>query len=209
MIRLLLASSSPRRRLLLEQAGISFEHADPAIDDSTLLAGEVTPEQWVASLAFLKASAGIERLPDPAPGDHYVVLGADTLLVQDGKLIGQPRDADHAAEIIHTLANNTHQVHTGVALLNPRRGDRHMLVDTATVNFGDIPGRGINTYINSGQWRGKAGAYNLHERLDAGWPITYSGDPTTIVGLPMTRLVPLLERVGIHPELSHGVSSCP
>lgn len=197
MIRLMLASSSPRRRLLLEQAGIPFEYADPGVDDSTLHPGEVTAQQWVASLAFLKASAGIERLPGPAPDDHYLVLGADTLVVQDGALIGQPRDADDAYDIVSRLSNATHQVHTGVALLNPRRGDRHMFVDTATVTVGDIPGREIASYVNTGAWRGKAGAYNLHERLDAGWPIAYEGDDTTIVGLPMRRLLPLLARLGV------------
>jgi septum formation protein len=195
MMRLLLASSSPRRRTLLAQAGLPFEWADPAIDDSTLQPGEVTPQQWVASLAFLKASAGIARLPSPAPGDHWLVLGADTLVVQGDQLIGQPRDADHAREILERLANGRHQVHTGVALLDPRKGDRHIFVDTASVTVGDIPGREINAYVNSQAWRGKAGGYNLHERLDAGWPLTFTGDPTTIVGLPMRRLIPLLGRL--------------
>ncbi len=197
MPRLFLASTSPRRKLLLRQAGIAFECADPAIDDGVLVPGEVTPQQWVASLAFLKASAGIESLPACDPDEHWFVLGADTLVVQGDALIGQPRDADHAREIIEVLANSTHEVHTGVAIIDPRKGDRHMFVDSATVTVGDIPGREINAYVNSGNWRGKAGAYNLHERLDAGWPISYEGDATTIVGLPMLRLIPLLTRLGV------------
>jgi septum formation protein len=209
MIRLLLASSSPRRRLLLQQAGIAFDYADPLVDDSTLHPGEVTAQQWVASLAFLKASAGIDRLPAPTPGEEHLVLGADTLVVQDGELIGQPRDADHAYEIISRLANAVHEVHTGVAVLNPRRGDRHMFVDTAVVRVGDIPGREIAAYVNSGQWRGKAGAYNLHERLDAGWPISYEGDDTTIVGLPMRRLLPLLAKLGVRPGVQHAPDPAP
>ncbi|MBZ0173546.1 MAG: Maf family protein, partial [Phycisphaerales bacterium] len=143
MTRLFLASSSPRRRLLLQQAGIPFEHADPAIDDSVLRPGEVTPQQWVVSLAFLKASAGIELLPAPEPDHHYLVLGADTLVVKDGQLIGQPRDADHAHEIVSGLSGGRHQVLTGVAVLDPRRGDRHMFVDCATVSVGEIPGREV------------------------------------------------------------------
>jgi septum formation protein len=197
MTRLLLASSSPRRRLLLEQAGFGFAQGDPSVDDGVLVPGEVTPQQWVASLAFLKASAGIELLHELDPDDHWLVLGADTLVVHDGLLVGQPRDGDHAGEIIRALAGGPHEVHTGVAVLDPRRGERYLFVDSATVTVGDIPGREINTYVNSGQWRGKAGAYNLNERLDAGWPITYEGDPTTIVGLPMLRLIPLLGRLGV------------
>ena len=83
-----------------------------------------------------------------------------------------------------------------------------MFVDTATVTVGDIPGREVNAYVNSGQWRGKAGAYNLDERLEAGWPITFSGDPTTIVGLPMRRLLPLLERLGISPTSLPDPAAC-
>lgn len=197
MPRLFLASTSPRRKLLLTQAGIAFDCADPAIDDGVLVPGEVTPQQWVVSLAFLKASSGIDNLPAREPDEHWLVLGADTLVVQDGELIGQPRDADHAHEIIELLANDSHEVHTGVAILDPRKGDRHLFVDTATVTVGDIPGREINAYVNTDGWRGKAGAYNLHERLDAGWPISYEGDDTTIVGLPMQRLVRLLTRLGL------------
>lgn len=197
MTRVLLASSSPRRRLLLERAGVPFAHAHPGVDDARLSPGEVTPEQWVASLAFLKASAGIERLPAADPDEHWLILGADTLVVQGDRLIGQPHDADDAREIVRALADASHLVHTGVALLDPRRGYRHIFVDTAEVTVGPIPEAEIDAYVAGGQWRGKAGAYNLHERLEAGWPITFTGDPTTIVGLPMKRLLVLLRRLGV------------
>jgi septum formation protein len=197
MIRILLASSSPRRRLLLEQAGVAFAHAHPGIDDAPLRPGEVTPEQWVASLAFLKASAGIERLPVDNPSDRWLVLGADTLVVQGERLIGQPADAAEASEIVRALADAEHRVLTGVCVLDPRRGDRHLFVDSASVRVGPLGEREIESYVAGGAWRGKAGAYNLHERLEAGWPISYEGDPTTIVGLPMRRLTALLSRLGV------------
>jgi septum formation protein len=69
-----------------------------------------------------------------------------------------------------------------------------MFTDRATVRLGRIAPPEIDGYVASGQWRGKAGAYNLAERLEAGWPITYEGDPGTIMGLPMRRLAPLLRR---------------
>ncbi len=199
MPNLLLASSSPRRRHLLEEAGLPFVAADPGIDDGPLIPGEVAPEQWVAALAFLKASAGIGLLPAADSREHWIVLGADTLVEQEGELLGQPRDIDHARTTIQTLAGNTHEVHTGVALLDPRKGERHIFVDSAEVTVGDIPRAVLDTYLDTGDWQGKAGGYNLYERLDAGWPITYDGDPTTIVGLPMQRLLVLLEHLGITP----------
>lgn len=199
MPQLLLASSSPRRKRLLEEAGLPFEASHPGIDDGPLAPGEVSPEQWVASLAFLKASAGIDALPALSRDEHWLVLGADTLVVQGNQLIGQPTDAEHAREIIRTLADNTHHVHTGVSILDPRKGERHLFVDSAQVTVGHIPDADIDGYLHTGLWKGKAGAYNLYERLDAGWPITFTGDPTTIVGLPMQRLILLLARLGITP----------
>ncbi len=206
MPNLLLASSSPRRRLLLEEAGFDFVAANPPIDDGELVPGEVSPEQWVAALAFLKASVGIELLLAADPAEHWLVLGADTLVEQEGELLGQPRDIDHARTIIQTLAGNTHEVHTGVALLDPRTGQRHIFVDSATVTVGEIAAAEIDAYLDTGAWQGKAGAYNLYERLDAGWPITFTGDPTTIVGLPMQRLLALLERLDITPTTTTPAS---
>ena len=85
---------------------------------------------------------------------------------------------------------------TGVALLwvTPE-GDRRreILVDLARVTVGAIGPERIRAYIRSGQWRGKAGAYNLGERIEAGWPISYVGDPTTVMGLPMRALIARLD----------------
>lgn len=80
-----------------------------------------------------------------------------------------------------------------------------LFTDTARVRVGRIPIAEIESYVASGQWRGKAGAYNLAERLAAGWPIEYEGDPATIMGLPMRRLTRCLARKwGIHPRTSEG-----
>ncbi len=197
MNRVFLASSSPRRRTLLGQAGVPFDWADPGVDDSVLSPGEVTPEQWVASLAFLKASAGIDLLPASGPPVRWVVLGADTMVVKGGRLIGQPRDADDARRIIESLRAGAHEVITGVALIDPRSGERTIFVDSAAVRVGPLSDAQIASYVHGGGWRGKAGAYNLDERLAEGWPIEFSGDPGTIMGLPMRRLVPLLGRLGV------------
>lgn len=197
MKRVFLASSSPRRRLLLEQAGVPFDWADPGVDDSLLSPGEVTAPQWVASLAFLKASAGLERLPTDRPEVRWVVLGADTLVVKGERLIGQPADADDARRIIETLRDGSHEVVTGVALIDAHTGERTIFVDRADVLVGHVTDSQIEAYVSSGRWRGKAGGYNLHERLAEGWPIEFAGDAATIVGLPIRRLLPLLGRMSV------------
>lgn len=189
--RLVLASASPRRRSLLGEAGFAPRVISTGVDDGVLAPGPVSPAAWTAALAYLKAAAGRAALP---PGDRATVLGADTIVVKDGAIIGQPSDRAHAEAIIRALRGGSHTVMTGVALLGD--GDRCIFVDASAVTVGHIADEEIERYLDSGGWRGKAGAYNLAERLDAGWPITYSGDPATVMGLPMRRLGPLLRRRG-------------
>lgn len=185
---LLLASQSPRRRDLLEQYGFDHLAIDPGVDDGLLASGEVEPEQWVASLAYFKAAAGLEQIREAGGPMPPVVIGADTICVKDGELIGQPRDAADAARIIRLFEDAEHEVLTGVAIVSSVTGRRALFVDKAVVRVGEIGAERIDEYVESGQWQGKAGAYNLSERLEAGWPIEYDGDPTSIMGLPMEAL---------------------
>jgi septum formation protein len=191
--RLILASQSPRRRSLLEEHGFDHVARHPGVDDAELSPGEVSAEQWVAALAYLKARAGLASLADRPP--HWTVVGADTVCVKDGELLGQPRDAAEAERMLRRLENGEHRVVTGVAILSgegPVTRRRELLVDRARVRIGEIGVARIRAYVASGQWRGKAGAYNLSERLADGWPITLEGDPGTVMGLPMRRLSPIL-----------------
>lgn len=190
--RIVLASRSARRRALLEQHGIAHEAVDPPVCDSGLEPGRVATAGWVMALAYLKAWSVASRLGRSA--DAPVVIGADTVVVLDGEVIGQPRDADDARRIIRSLEGVRHDVLTGVALVDPAVGRREMFFDRATVDVGAIGRGSIESYIAGGEWAGKAGAYNLDERLRAGWPIRYEGDPTTIVGLPMSILPERLSR---------------
>jgi len=118
-----------------------------------------------------------------------VVVGADTVCVHEGKIIGQPEDRDHAREIIKEMRSGTHEVLTGVALLDPFSDRRELFVDRSVVTVGDIADDEIEAYLDSGLWKGKAGAYNITERLAAGWPIEFSGDESSIVGLPLARVM--------------------
>ena len=183
--RVHLASTSPRRRELLAAAGIEFDAAHPGLDDGQLTAGSIDPERWVMALAYLKAASARRTMSVP---DASVILGADTIVVQDGRTFGQPIDADDARRMLHAMRNADHEVLTGVALIDARTGIREIFADRALVHVGHVPDDEIERYIASDLWRGKAGAYNLSERLAAGWPITFEGDPGTIMGLPMRML---------------------
>lgn len=186
-----LASRSPRRRQLLNEAGLSHRFGHPGIEDSELEPGRVSPAQWVAALAYLKARAGMESIQNNAD----VVIGADTACVKDGELIGTPADAVEAERIVRRLSRGRHEVVTGVAVLEPRTGRRELFVDRASVNVGDLSDDMVRDYIASGQWAGKAGAYNLSERIAGGWPIEYVGRPDTIMGLPVAPLKQRLARL--------------
>lgn len=192
--RVLLASRSERRRQLLQEKGIDYLAEHPGIEDSTLIPGGVDPDWWVISLAYLKARAGLDVFQGISrAGD--VVLGADTACVRDGRMLGTPRDGAEAAAIIRALSKGRHDVLTGVALIDIATGTRTLFMDRASVWLGELSDEEISAYVATGQWQGKAGAYNLCERSEAGWPIEYVGDPSTITGLPMKLLIKALERM--------------
>lgn len=191
-----LASSSPRRRSMFAQIGVAHAVLPASVDDGELIPGEVDPGQWVAALAYLKAASSAKLFAQqPAMVEHKlntVVIGADTVCVQDGKIIGQPTDREHARAMIISMSDAEHEVLTGIAIIDPLSGRRELFIDRSMVRVGKIPEHEIAAYLDSNQWVGKAGGYNITERLAAGWPISFEGDESSIVGMPITRT---LERV--------------
>lgn len=193
--RVVLASRSPRRTWLLGLAGITHETMLPGFEDGVLVPGKVPGTLVPAALAYLKAWAVAQRLGSAETGNR-VVIGADTACTMDGSLIGTPTNADDARQMIRTFMDREHEVLTGVALV--REGTkREMFVDRARVWMGRLSEEELMEYVDSGAWQGKAGGYNLLDRLNAGWPLRYEGDPTTIMGLPMKRLVGRLESLAL------------
>lgn len=190
----MLASRSPRRRELLGRAGVEHEAIETGVDDGVLERGGVSPEVWVAALAYLKAMAGLS-----AASAGSLVLGADTVCEVDGRLLGQPADEAEALAMLRAMSDREHGVLTGVALVWDEGGAtrRDVFVDRARVRVGALSEASLAEYVASGLWRGKAGAYNLSERLEAGWPIEYAGDAGTIMGLPMERLAARLRGLGV------------
>lgn len=187
---IVLASSSPRRREMLTDAGIEHRVHPAEVDDGELVPGDATrADQWVVSLAYLKAISSSRTIEQEGIDGQIIIIGADTVCVQDGQIIGQPTDREHARQIIDQMSGSTHEVLTGVAMLDPATGRRELFVDRSVVTVGPIPEDEIELYLESGKWKGKAGAYNITERRAAGWPISFTGDETSIVGLPLSRVV--------------------
>lgn len=185
---IILASGSPRRKLLLEQAGYDVRVSAPPVDDAHLSRPTVSPRWWVMSLAYLKARATafmLQRTGQPMDG---IIVAADTMCVVDDIALGQPRDADDARRMLRSMRDREHVTMTGVCLFDAGDQRRLLEVDEATVRVGAVSDAQMHAYLESGRWQGKAGAYNLAERIDAGWPIECIGDPATVMGLPMKAL---------------------
>lgn len=195
-----LASASPRRRRLLEESGYTIRVVRPTIDDGELrMRPGLDPSAWTVALAHAKARSVLSAEPG---ADQAVIIAADTVVVKGDEVIGQPKDRSDAGRIIRALDGGSHSVTTGVAVI--AGGRRWTFADTARVTVGPLDPASVRRYLESGDWQGKAGAYNLMERIENGWPISFEGDPGTIMGLPMKRLRPVLDRV---LSIPHGAGN--
>ena len=193
-MKLVLASRSPRRQMLLRQAGFEPSIAPSPINEGLLPQGQVVAADWVTSLAYIKAWSTMDQISGQR---DVIVLGADTLCLIDGSCLGQPKTRDEAYNMIDLLQGRSHETLTGVCLLGTEQFQRCLFVDRTRVSLGCLNENAVRQYIESDDWQGKAGGYNLADRLEAGWSIEVDGDPTTVMGLPMQTLTPLLGRIGI------------
>jgi septum formation protein len=175
-VRLILASASPRRRNLLEAAGIPFV-LRPANVDETRRWGE-SARDYVVRLASDKAR-GVEAGPDE------MVLGADTTVVGGSEILEKPRDAGDAARMLEMLSGGWHEVITGIALAH--RGEIRTAAETTRVHFVLIPRAEIDDYIATGEPMDKAGAYGI-QGMASRWADRIEGCYFNIVGLPVARV---------------------
>src|ERR1700730_9174794 len=171
---LVLASASPRRQELLRNAGITFE-VQPAHIPEDPLPGEVAKD-CAERLAREKAIAVARQRP------HDVVLGADTVVVVDGQLLGKPFDAADAAGLLRLCAWREHQVITGVCLV--ANGQPSVASETTLVTVSEITDRDIADYVASGEPMDKAGAYAI-QGIASRWIPRIEGDYSNVVGLPV------------------------
>lgn len=185
-VRVVLASASPRRRQLLEQLGWTFEIV-PADIDERRLPGE-TPGQVVMRLSKLKGEAVAGRRPGA------LVIASDTIVVrEDGGIFGKPSDEAEAARMLSALRGKFHSVYSGVALF--WKGRSLCRFSRARVRFRDLGAPDMDAYIESGDWRGKAGGYAVQGR--GGLLVdSIEGDYSTVVGLPLPLLGYMMEELG-------------
>ena len=189
MASLHLASASPRRRELLAQIGVPFVTLIASIDE-TALPGEPA-ERYVERLAREKALAGLAALGDPADA---VVLGADTAVVLDGRILGKPADRAECLATLVALSGREHQVLTAVALASAQRIESRVVV--SRVRFRPLRAGEAEAYWATGEPCDKAGSYGI-QGLAAVFVSQLEGSYSAVVGLPLCETAQLLGEFGI------------
>lgn len=189
---LLLASTSPRRAMLLGQAGIPFRAVDPRLGDGdeAALAGEATllgcdPPAIARRLALAKLLAVLPR-EEASPA-----LAADTFLVHEGALLGKPRDQDDARRTLEGLRGQRHDVLSGVAVRDAH-GRLRLGTCTSQVTFNRFAPAALEAFLETGLWRGKAGGYGVQDPETAPLVASVEGSPSNVKGLPMELVEELL-----------------
>jgi septum formation protein len=183
---LVLASASPRRQELLRNAGIPFE-VQPAHIAEDPLTGEGAKD-CAERLAREKALAVARQRP------HDFVLGADTVVVVDGEILGKPSDATDAARMLRLLSGREHQVITGVCLVVG--GQSSVASETTSVTMSEIFEKEITGYVASGEPMDKAGGYAI-QGIASRWIPRIEGDYSNVVGLPVARVWGMMRQAGV------------
>jgi septum formation protein len=191
--KLVLASGSPRRLALINQAGIEPEALRPADLDETPLRGEL-PRACANRLARAKADAALEmvRMDDELRGSY--ILSADTVVAVGRRILPKAELLDQAAQCLRLLSGRNHRVHSAVCLVTPNESFRQRLVETR-VRFKRLSDEDIEAYLASGEWRGKAGGYAV-QGIAGSFVVKIVGSYTNVVGLPLYETTTLLSGEG-------------
>jgi septum formation protein len=196
--KFVLASGSPRRVSLINQAGIEPDELRPANIDETPLRGEL-PRVCANRLAHAKAEAAIAGI---SAGDEVYgayVLAADTVVAVGRRILPKTELIDEAAQCLRLLSGRNHKVYTALCLVTPKRKFRQRVVETR-VRFKRISGDELEAYLGSGEWRGKAGGYAA-QGLAGVFIVKLVGSYTNVVGLPLYEAVTLLAGEGFPTHL--------
>jgi septum formation protein len=188
--KLVLASGSPRRLALLEQAGIKPDFLRPTHVDETPAKGEI-PRRLAARLARAKADAAYRAAQRDAEIAGAYILAADTVVALGRRVLIKPELMEEAAASLRLLSGRAHRVFSAVCLVTPKGSVRARLVETR-VRFKKLSEDEISAYLAAGQWRGKAGGYAI-QGLAGSFVVKMVGSYTAVVGLPLYETVRLLE----------------
>jgi septum formation protein len=184
---LILASSSPRRRELLTEAGYKFGIMPPLTADECSLAPDERPAEFVMRVARDKAADVAARV------ESGLVLACDTVAELDGRILGKPADEQHARAMLQALSGREHRVYSGVCLWPVPGGHPKTRFAKTTLRMDTLSPGQLDEYLATGEWQGKAGAFGYQDRL--GWVHVIEGSESNVVGLPMELLEEMLREL--------------
>lgn len=187
MERIILASGSPRRRELLEQIGVKFEIIT-ANGEEVITASD--PKEVVKELSMQKAREVAGRC------DGTLIIGADTVVAANGKILGKPKDKEDAVNMLRLIQGNSHEVLTGVTVLMPRTGREICFAEVTKVHVYPMSEAQIQAYVETGEPMDKAGAYGIQGAF-AAYVRGIEGDYNNVVGLPVGRLYQEMLKEGV------------
>jgi septum formation protein len=191
--KLVLASGSPRRLTLINQAGIEPDLLLPADVNEMPLKGEL-PRTCATRLARAKAEAALTAVRSDEDLKGAFILAADTVVAVGRRILPKAELLDEAAQCLRLLSGRNHRVFTGICLVTPREGFRQRLVETK-VRFKRLSEQDIEAYLASGEWRGKAGGYAA-QGLAGTFIVKMVGSYSNVVGLPLYETAAMLEGDG-------------
>lgn len=184
--KLILASASPRRRQLLEQIGLVFEVIPSEVNEQEIIYHD--PLANVQAIALRKARDVASKIGEG------IVIGADTQILVNGEILGKPIDKADALRMLSRLSGKTHQVVTGVAILDVETEFTETWVETTLVTFRKLTIDEISAYLDTGEHIGKAGAYGIQGKA-AAFVERIEGCYFNVVGLPLSKLVQKIRRM--------------
>jgi septum formation protein len=186
-MKIILASQSPRRKALLEKAGLKVI-VDPSNADERSIKDKDL-KNLVLRISELKANTVAKRHKDS------IIIAADTMVYFDNKEIGQPKDRDDARKMLKELLGKTHKVGTGITIINTATGKMLRDFELSKVTLNDMSDAKIWEYLDTDKYIGKAGAYNILDKEFKEFIKNYEGDYENIVGLPIKKVLDMIEKV--------------
>ncbi len=184
---LILASGSPRRRELLDQAGYPFEVVVPAETAEQGICSNCGPLEFVATSALRKAQDVAARV------SAGLLLACDTVAECDGQILGKPANEDHARQMLCLLRGRAHRVYSGVCVWQIPDKEPALRCAVTSLHMDQLSDDQIEEYLSTGQWQGKAGGFGFQDQL--GWVHIVEGSESNVVGLPMELVAEMLADV--------------
>ena len=177
---LILASTSPRRKQLLQNFGVPFSVIPSGFDELSV-ATSMNPKDYTELLSYEKANEVLQRMKEDC-----IVIGADTIVVMNNSILNKPLTYEEAVEMLHTLSNATHKVITGVTICT--KDNSHTISEETYVSFYPLRDEDIERYVRTGTTFDKAGGYGIQDDYGSTFVKKIEGCYTNVVGLPLGRL---------------------